>query len=357
MPADKERIRAEAFAAGFDAVGFAAAAGDPADADNLAAYVAQGRHGDMAWLAREPGKRADPARLWPQVRSVICLGLNYGPETDPLAGLDEPGVGWISIYARRRDYHLVLKKKLKRLARWLGREYGGEVKVFVDTAPVMEKPLAARAGLGWIGKHTNLVSRRFGSWLFLGEVFTTLAIEPDPPVADACGGCTRCVDACPTAALDQPYRIDPRRCLSYLTIEHKGVIAPDLAAALGNRLFGCDDCLAVCPWNKFASPAREPELACRADLAHVSLDEIASFDEAGFRARFANTPVRRRGRLRLQYAAAIAQANGGPPHVACPVPVPAEPGAAEAAVAAPTSPREPAPIGSKPPGGGHSGSG
>ena len=356
MPADKERIRAEAFACGFDAVGFAAAAGDPADAVNLAAYVAQGRHGDMAWLAREPEKRADPARLWPQARSVICLGLNYGPETDPLAGLDEPGVGWISIYARRRDYHLVLKKKLKRLARWLVRECGGDVKVFVDTAPVMEKPLAARAGLGWIGKHTNLVSRRFGSWLFLGEVFTTLTIEPDPPAADACGRCTRCVDACPTGALDQPYRIDPRRCLSYLTIEHKGAIAPELAAAMRNRLFGCDDCLAVCPWNKFAGPAHDPELACREDLTRIPLDEIASLDEAGFRARFANTPVRRAGRLRLHYAATLAQANAGRPDLARSGPDPAEL-AAPAAAAAPTSRREPAPTGSKPPGGGHSGSG
>ncbi len=355
MPADKERIRAEAFACGFDAVGFAAAAGDGADWENLAAYVAQGRHGDMTWLAREPAKRADPARLWPQALSVICLGLNYGPETDPLAGLDEPGVGWVSIYARRRDYHLVLKKKLKRLARWLAHAYGGEVKVFVDTAPVMEKPLAARSGLGWIGKHTNLVSRRFGSWLFLGEVFTSLAIEPDPPAADACGTCTRCVDACPTGALDQPYRIDPRRCLSYLTIEHKGVIADDLAAALGNRLFGCDDCLAVCPWNKFARPACDPELACRSDLSRIPLDEIACLDEAGFRTRFANTPLRRAGRLRLQYAAAIAQANARLPDSPRRGEALAE-SVARAAVAIPTSRRERGPVGSKPPGGDHSGS-
>ncbi|MFZ1414757.1 MAG: tRNA epoxyqueuosine(34) reductase QueG [Defluviicoccus sp.] len=346
MPPDKERIRAEAFACGFDAVGFAGAAGDPRDAENLATYVAQGRHGDMAWLARESPKRADPARLWPAARSVICLGLNYGPETDPLAGLGEPGVGWISIYARRRDYHLVLKKKLKRLGRWLVRECGGDIKVFVDTAPVMEKPLAARAGLGWIGKHTNLVSRRFGSWLFLGEVFTTLAIEPDAPAADACGRCTRCIEACPTGALDQPYRIDPLRCLSYLTIEHKGNIAGPLADALSNRLFGCDDCLAVCPWNKFAEPARDPELTCRTNLECIALDDIASLDDAAFRARFIKTPVRRAGRERLQYAASIARSNAHPPHAS----------AAKEDTDEPTSRREPAPTGSEPPGGGHSGS-
>lgn len=350
MPPDKERIRAAAFACGFDAVGFAGATGDPRDAENLAAYVAQGRHGDMAWLAREPPKRADPARLWPQARSVICLGLNYGPETDPLAGLDEPGVGWISIYARRRDYHLVLKKKLKRLGRWLVRECGGDIKVFVDTAPVMEKPLAARAGVGWIGKHTNLVSRRFGSWLFLGEVFTTLAIEPDAPAADACGRCTRCIEACPTRALDQPYRIDPRRCLSYLTIEHKGVIAGPLASALSNRLFGCDDCLAVCPWNKFAQPARDPELACRPDLERIALDDISSFDEADFRAHFAHTAIRRAGRERLQYLATIARSHARPPHASRGA------SASKTTDELPTSRREPAPTGSKPPGGGHSGS-
>lgn len=348
MAVDKERIRAHALALGFDVVGFASAVGDAADRERLARFLADDRQGDMAWLAREPEKRADPSRLWPGARSIVCLGVNYGPDGDPLAGLGEAGVGVISVYARRRDYHLVLKKKLKRLGGWLVDTFGGAVKVFVDTAPVMEKPLAARAGLGWIGKHTNLVSRRFGSWLFLGEVFTTLSIEPDPPASDACGRCERCVKACPTGAIDRPYRLDPRRCISYLTIEHKGEIGPDLAAALGNRLFGCDDCLAVCPWNKFGRASAEADLALRRDLDRLPLAPLADLDEAAFRARFATTPVRRAGRVRLQQVAGIAATNQRVRPSACTAP-PEMP-----ASSLPTWPPEPAPAGSTPRDGGHS---
>lgn len=348
MAVDKERIRAEALALGFDVAGFASTLGDTADAKNLTRFLAEARQGDMAWLAREPEKRSDPSRLWPDARSVICLGLNYGPERDPLAGLDEAGVGLISVYARRRDYHLVLKKKLKQLGRWLVGTCGGDVKVFVDTAPVMEKPLAARAGLGWIGKHTNLVSRRFGSWLFLGEVFTTLSIEPDSPAPDACGRCERCIKACPTGAIDRPYRIDPRRCISYLTIEHKGEISPDLAAAMGNRLFGCDDCLAVCPWNKFSRPSGDAELALRDDLDRLQLATLVDLDETAFRVRFATTPVRRAGRKRLHQAARIAATNQRLRPSACTAPPEMQ------ASTAPTWPPEPAPAGSMPRGGGHS---
>lgn len=267
----------------------------------------------MRWLAERAQVRADPGALWPDARSVICLGLNYGPVEDPRAALAEPGCGAISVYARGRDYHRVMGKALKAFAGWLVATLGGAARVFADTAPVMEKPLAARAGLGWIGKHTNLVSRRFGSWLFLGEVFTTLELAPDPPAADHCGRCRACIAACPTGAITAPYRLDARRCLSYLTIEHRGAIGDGLGAALGNRVFGCDDCLAVCPWNRFGRPSPHPDLAPRGDLARPPLAELAGLDDAGFRTRFAGTAIKRTGRARFVRNVVHALANGGEP--------------------------------------------
>jgi len=296
----KAEIRARALSFGFDAVGFTHPGANKADEVNLHRYVAEGRHGDMAWMARDVERRADPRAIWPQARSVVCLGVNYGPADDPCAIHREPECGAISVYARGRDYHKVVKKRLKAFGRWLADAYGCEVRVFVDTAPVMEKPLAMRAGLGWIGKHTNLVSRRFGSWLFLGEVFTDLDLPPDPPQTDHCGSCDACLRACPTDALSTPYAIDPRRCIAYLTIEHKGPIPADLAAALGNRIFGCDDCLAACPWNKFASPSGHTELLPRADLTAPRLADLAALSEAEFRVRFAGTAIRRTGYERMR---------------------------------------------------------
>jgi epoxyqueuosine reductase len=308
---DTATIRARSRAFGFDAVGVTTPCLAERDRHNLAAYLAEGRHGDMRWLADRAAMRGDPGALWPEARSVICLGLNYGPREDPLAVLAESDRGAISVYARGRDYHRVLKTRLKAFAGWLVARYGGAVKVFADTAPVMEKPLAARAGLGWIGKHTNLVSRDFGSWLFLGELFTTLPLAPDPPAADRCGRCSACIEACPTRAITAPYRLDPRRCLSYLTIEHKGAIGGGLVRALGNRVFGCDDCLAVCPWNKFARPTAHAELSPRPDLIRPPLAELATLDEQGFRTQFAGTAVRRTGRGRFVRNVAHALANAG----------------------------------------------
>ncbi|MEO5337006.1 MAG: tRNA epoxyqueuosine(34) reductase QueG [Magnetospirillum sp. WYHS-4] len=298
---------------GFDAVGFASSAADPEDGRRLAAYLAEGRHGGMDWMAANADRRASPQALWPEARSVVVLGLNYMPGGDPLAVLRQPDRGAVSLYARGRDYHDVMKTRLKRLARWMAERWPCEVKVFSDTAPVMEKPLAARAGLGWQGKHTNLVSRRFGSWLFLGEVFTTLELPADAPETNRCGFCDRCVKACPTGALDphHPGRIDARRCISYLTIEHKGEIPPDLAARLGNRVFGCDECLAACPWNKFARPAREEAFLPRAELLAPRLADLIDLDDGGFREVFAGSPLKRTGRDRLVRNARAAQANGG----------------------------------------------
>jgi epoxyqueuosine reductase len=306
---DKEQIRAFALALGFDAVGFAAAAGDPADARHLAAYLADGRHGEMAWLARTVERRADPHVLWPEARSAIVCAMNYGPAGDPLAALAQPEQAAISVYAQGRDYHDVMKKRLKALARWLATASGAGVKVFADTAPLMEKPLAARAGLGWIGKHTNLVSRRFGSWLFLGEVLTTLALPPDPPASDLCGSCDACRRACPADALPEPYRIEPRRCLSYLTIESAAPIPGDLAPRLGNRIYGCDDCLAACPWNKFAAPSPHADFHPRAGLAKLSLREVAALDDPAFRRLFAGTAIKRSGVSRIVRNAMMALRN------------------------------------------------
>lgn len=296
----KAEIRAGALSFGFDAVGFTRAEADEVDGRNLRRYIAEGRHGDMAWMARDVERRADPRAVWPQARSAVCLGVNYGPADDPCAIHEEAGRAAISVYARGRDYHKVVKKQLKAFGRWLAATYGCEARVFVDTAPVMEKPLAMRAGLGWIGKHTNLVSRRFGSWLFLGEVFTTLELPPDPPATDHCGSCDACLRACPTDALSTPYTIDPRRCIAYLTIEREGPIPADLASALGNRIFGCDDCLAACPWNKFASPTGHEDLRPRADLTAPRLADLAALSEGEFRTRFAGTAIRRTGYERMR---------------------------------------------------------
>ena len=265
----------------------------------------------MTWMAANSERRGDPRALWSQVRSILMLGVNYGPDGDPLAVLKERHRGGISVYARGDDYHDLIKSRLKQIGRWLIEHAGGEVKVFVDTAPVMEKPLAAAAGLGWQGKHTNLVSRQFGSWLFLGAIFTTLELPPDAPENDHCGVCRACLDICPTAAFPAPYRLDARRCISYLTIEHKGPIPRELRPLMGNRIYGCDDCLAVCPWNKFAVAGRETKLAARAALRAPSLADLARLDDAAFRALFAKSPVKRIGRARFVRNVLIAIGNSG----------------------------------------------
>jgi len=305
----KEGIRAKAHELGFDAVGFASAEANPADARNLATYIGDNRHGDMTWMATNVERRSDPRTLWPEARTIVAFGLNYGPADDPVAPLAEPERGAISVYAQGRDYHKVVKKRLKALGRWMTDTFPCDVKVFVDTAPVMEKPIAMRAGVGWVGKHTNLVSRRFGSWLFLGEVFTTLDLPADTPGTDHCGSCDLCLRACPTGALPEPYRIDPRRCISYLTIEHKGMIDEDLRASMGNRIYGCDDCLAVCPWNKYAQPTPHAELTARGDMAAMPLAHLADLDEKNFRAFTVGTPVKRTGRDRFLRNAMIAIGN------------------------------------------------
>jgi epoxyqueuosine reductase len=308
----KEAIRAKAHELGFAEARFASADPVPGAAEGLAGYLAAGCHADMAWMADTALRRASPRALWPDARSVIVLGENYGSGGDPLAVLDHPDRGYVSIYARGRDYHDVLKKRLKALAHWLVDSHGGEVKLFTDTAPVMEKPLAARSGLGWQGRHTNLVSRRFGSWLFLGEIFTTLALPPDAAEDDHCGRCRACEDVCPTGALADG-RIDPRRCISYLTIEHKGHIPVELRPLMGNRIYGCDDCLAVCPWNKFARPTTEIGYLPRAELIAPRLADLASLDDAGFRSVFAASPVKRIGRDRLLRNVLIALGNSRDP--------------------------------------------
>jgi len=309
----KAAIAEAARAQGFDAVGFTRAVLPDAVRARLDAHLAAGEHGGMAWMERRAEQRAQPRALWPEAVSVISLGLNYGPETDPRAALARREHAAISVYAQGRDYHDVVKKKLKALGQWMAREYRHELKVFVDTAPVAEKPLAQQAGLGWQGKHTNLVSRGHGSWLFLGEIFTTLALEPDPPEPDHCGSCRACLDACPTDAFPAPYRLDARRCLSYLTIEHAGPIPHEFRAAMGNRIYGCDDCLAVCPWNKFAAVAREAALHPTAAAANPPLAELASLDDAGFRARFAGSPIKRIGVSRFLRNVMIGIGNSGQP--------------------------------------------
>ena len=276
-------------------------------------FLAAGRHGDMGWLADRADQRADPQTLWPEARSVISLGLSYAPDGDPLALLGRPERGNISVYARHRDYHDVMKGLLKHLGQFIVARYGDAVKVFVDTAPVLEKPLAQQAGLGWQGKHTNLVSRQHGSWLFLGEVFTTLDLTPDAPHPDRCGTCHRCLEVCPTQAFVGPYQLDARRCISYLTIEHHGPIPHALRPAIGNRIYGCDDCLAVCPWNRFAATSRHAKLRQRADLAAPRLADLAALDDAGFRALFSGSPVKRIGRDRFVRNVLTAIGNSADP--------------------------------------------
>ena len=309
-PADlKAALADQARALGFDCVGVT----DPdaiADAAKyFRAFLDAGAHGDMDWLATTPERRADPRVLWPGVRSVIMLGVNYGPDDNPLAILEQRTRGAISVYAQGDDYHDLIKKRLKALARWLVATSGGEVKVFVDTAAVMEQPLAQAAGLGWQGKHTNLVSREFGSWLFLGAIFTTLDLPRDSADTDHCGSCQACLDICPTAAFPAPYKLDARRCISYLIIESKGPIPHEFRKAIGNRIYGCDDCLAVCPWNKFAQTGREAKLAARDELRAASLADLARLDDAAFRALFAKSPVKRIGRDRFIRNVLIAVGN------------------------------------------------
>ncbi len=297
-------------------MGFAPAASSDAAKAGLAAFLAAGMQGDMGWMAANADRRADPKVLWPDARSVVVLAVNYGPADDPRAALGHTKDANISVYARNRDYHDTIKKRLKALGRWMCESLGGDCKVFVDTAPVMEKPLAQAAGLGWQGKHTNLVSREFGSWLFLGAVFTTLDLAADAAESDHCGACRACLDACPTAAFPAPYRLDARRCISYLTIEHKGHIPAEFRAAMGNRIYGCDDCLAACPWNKFAQATREADFAPRADLTAPALAELAVLDDAAFRARFSGSPVKRIGRDRFVRNVLVAVGNSGAPELA-----------------------------------------
>ncbi len=314
MPAladPKGLIREAALAQGFDAVGFAAAAVSDRAKAGLGQFLAAGMQGDMGWLADKADRRADPATLWPAAKSVVVLGLSYAGHEDPLALIGERQRGNISIYARGRDYHDVMKPRLKAIARMMAERLGGEVKVFVDTAPVMEKPLGEAGGIGWQGKHSNLVSRTHGSWLLLGEIFTTLDLAPDAAETDHCGSCRACLDACPTAAFPAPYRLDARRCLSYLTIEHKGHIPREFRAPMGNRIYGCDDCLAVCPWNKFAAAGHEAALWPRAELSAPRLLDLVELDDAGFRSLFQGTPVKRTGRDRFLRNVLIALGNGG----------------------------------------------
>lgn len=296
---------------GFDAVAVARPDALTQAGARLVQFIADGGHGDMEWLAATAARRRDPRVLWSEVRAIVMLGVNYGPREDPLAVLSQRDKGAISVYAQGDDYHTVIKRRLKELARWLVAKAGGDVKVFVDTAAVMEKPLAAAAGLGWQGKHTNLVSRQFGSWLFLGAIFTSLDLPADEPERDHCGRCRACLDICPTAAFPAPYRLDARRCISYLTIEHKRPIPRDLRPAIGNRIYGCDDCLAVCPWNKFAQAGREARLAVRTELQSLALGDLAELDDAGFRALFRKTAIKRSGRDRFLRNVMIAIGNSG----------------------------------------------
>lgn len=315
-PADKShltdprmQIRDSALRVGFDAVGFCPAHLGPEARERLVHFIQTGYHGDMGWLAPRTEQRSHPQSLWPEARSVVVLGLSYAPKDDPLEITTQPSRGAISVYARNRDYHDLIKGRLKHLAQFLVSRFGCQVKVFVDTAPVMEKPLAQSGGLGWQGKHTNLVSRSHGSWLLLGEIYTTMELRPDEPTSGHCGSCSRCLDVCPTKAFPGPYRLDARRCISYLTIEHKGPIPHDLRKDMGNRIYGCDDCLAVCPWNKFAQPTSHEQLIGRNDLTAPLLAELAALDDQRFRSMFSGSPIKRIGRNRFVRNVLIAIGN------------------------------------------------
>jgi epoxyqueuosine reductase len=312
----RQMIGREAKLAGFDAVAVTAPDAIPLAPARLRQFVADGFHGSMAWIAETLERRADPSVLWPEVRSIVVLAMNYGPDHDPRAVLVKRDRAAISVYAQNRDYHDVMKGRLKEIAGRIVARTGGDVKVFVDTAPVMEKPLAEAAGIGWQGKHSNLVSREFGSWLFLGSIFTTAQIEPDVAEDDHCGSCRACLDACPTDAFPAPYRLDARRCISYLTIENKGPIPREFREAIGNRIYGCDDCLAACPWNKFARAASEAKLAARGDLREPKLAELLALDDAAFRRLFSGSPVKRIGRDRFVRNVLIAAGNSGDPSLA-----------------------------------------
>lgn len=310
-----EAFQAKAQKLGFDAVRIATADGIPEAGERLRQFLDKGYHGTMGWMAETADRRHSPAALWPEVRSVIMLAMNYGPddapENHPLAHLEDPGTGGISVYARHRDYHDIIKGRLKELASLLVSRAGGDVKVFVDTAPVMEKPLGQAAGLGWQGKHTNLVSRELGSWFFLGAIFTSLDLPPSGAEHDHCGSCRACLDACPTDAFPAPYQLDARRCISYLTIEHPGPIPAEFREAIGNRIYGCDDCLAACPWNKFAAAAREAKLIAREDLTNPALSDLLKLDDANFRKLFSGSPIKRIGRNRFLRNVLIAAGNSG----------------------------------------------
>ncbi|MGX9179247.1 tRNA epoxyqueuosine(34) reductase QueG [Mesorhizobium sp. BHbdii] len=304
-------IDREARRAGFDAVAVTTPNAIPLAPARLAEFVADGFQGSMGWIAETLERRGEPTALWPEVRSIIVLAMNYGPDHDPRAVLAKPGCGAISVYAQNRDYHDVMKGRLKEIAGKIVARSGSDVKVFVDTAPVMEKPLAEAAGLGWQGKHTNLVSRAHGSWLFLGTIFTTAELAPDTPEDDHCGSCRACLDVCPTDAFPAPYRLDARRCISYLTIENKGPIPHEFREKIGNRIYGCDDCLAACPWNKFAQVASEAKLVARADLREPPLADLLTLDDAAFRALFVGSPIKRIGRDRFVRNVLIAAGNSG----------------------------------------------
>ena len=313
IPALRERLEEEARLLGFAAVGFASAAEDPLRTERLETWLGEGAHGTMEWMEARAKQRRAPQGLWPEAQSVIALGMSYAPEIDPLALEDSPDRARISVYAQGKDYHDTVKKRLKALARWLiAQEPESELKVFVDTAPVMEKPLGEAAGIGWQGKHTNLVSREHGSWLFLGAIYTTIPFAPDAAHDDRCGSCDACQAACPTDAFPAPYRLDARRCISYLTIEHKGPIAEEFRSAMGNRIYGCDDCLAVCPWNKFADTAhRHRDFLPRAELTAPKLAELLTLDDTGFRKLFSGSPIKRIGRDRFVRNCLYAAGNSG----------------------------------------------
>ncbi len=313
LTAAAQEIRLRLAEEGFDQIAFVRPDAVPDVPERLSDFLDQDWQGDMAWLKDKADRRGDPRTLWPEVRSIIMVGLNYGPAIDPMHRLDQRDTGVISVYAQNRDYHDVIKKRIKRVGRWIGEEYGSGIKVFVDTAPVAEKPLAAAAGIGWQGKHTNLVSRQFGSWLFLGAIFTTMDLPPDAQETDHCGTCSNCLDVCPTNAFPAPYRLDARRCISYLTIEHKGHIDREFRKPMGNRIYGCDDCLAVCPWNKYARITSETAFHPRDTLFAPKLIELVALDDSEFRALFTASPIKRIGRDRFIRNVLIALGNSGDP--------------------------------------------